>query len=82
MIHEHSLEKNNIHFERYMAMRNKCVVQSLLGKFSSCSFATTKTLANIYGISYTSVKQKLFNFKKKIGLDSGQQSVRQFIEQF
>lgn len=63
-------------------MRNKCVVQSLLGKFSSCSFATTKTLANIYGISYTSIKQNLFNFKKKIGLESGQQSVRQFIEQF
>lgn len=41
-----------------------------------------KTLANIYGISYTSIKQNLFIFKKKIGLESGQQSVRQFIEQF
>ena len=42
----------------------------------------TKTLANIYGISETSVKQKLFLFKKKIGIEREKLSLRTLINKF
>lgn len=40
----------------------------------------TKVLASIYGISEKSVKQKLFVFKAKVGIEGQKQSLRQFVE--
>src|SRR3712207_4586254 len=42
----------------------------------------TKALALIYGISEKSIKQKLFIYKKKIGIDGDKQSLRKFIDAF
>ena len=41
-----------------------------------------KVLADIYGIAEKSVKQNLFLFKKKVGLEGSSQSLRTFVEQF
>lgn len=41
-----------------------------------------KTLATIYGISEKSVKQNLFLFKKKVGIDGQNKSLREFVETF
>lgn len=43
---------------------------------------TSKTLANIYGISEKSIKQKLFVFKEKVGIKEKKISLRNFIERF
>lgn len=41
---------------------------------------TTKSLSLIYGISEKSIKQKLFLFKEKLGIDGEKFSLRDFIE--
>lgn len=41
-----------------------------------------KVLADIYGIAEKSVKQNLFLFKKKVGLEGRSQSLRTFVEQY
>lgn len=41
-----------------------------------------KALADIYGIAEKSVKQNLFLFKKKVGLEGSSQSLRTFVEQY
>ena len=41
-----------------------------------------KTLARIYCISEKSVKQNLFLFKGKLGIQQGKDSLRKFIEEF
>ena len=41
-----------------------------------------KVLAHLYGIAEKSVKQNLFLFKKKIGIDKAKESLRSFIEQY
>lgn len=41
-----------------------------------------KVLADIYGIAEKSVKQNLFLFKKKMGLEGSSLSLRTFVEQY
>lgn len=41
-----------------------------------------KTLASIYGISEKAIKQKLFLYKAKVGIEKEQYSLREFIETF
>lgn len=43
---------------------------------------TNKSLALIYGISEKSIKQKLFVFKAKLGIEGENFSLREFIENF
>ena len=42
----------------------------------------SKTLADIYGISEKSIKQKLYLYKSKVGLETTGNSLRSFIESF
>lgn len=41
-----------------------------------------KSMANIYGISEKSVKQKLYVFKKKVGIEHENISLREFVETY
>lgn len=41
-----------------------------------------KDLADIYGISEKAIKQKLFLYKSKVGIEGTKQSLREFIEAF
>lgn len=41
-----------------------------------------KDLADIYGISEKAIKQKLFLYKSKVGIEGKKQSLREFIETF
>lgn len=42
----------------------------------------SKNLASVYGINEKSIKQKLFVYKAKIGLETDPMSLRDFVEQF
>ena len=41
-----------------------------------------KTLALIYGISEKAIKQKLFLYKAKVGIEKEQKSLREFMENY
>ena len=64
--------------ESYPSLEEKDIQLMMLVKIN----LPAKSMANIYGISEKSVKQKLYVFKKKVGIDKENASLRDFILNF
>lgn len=61
--------------ESYPTLEEKDIQLMMLVKIN----LPAKSMANIYGISEKSVKQKLYVFKKKVGIDKDNISLRDFV---
>lgn len=64
--------------EKYPSLSEKDIRLFMLLRLQ----VSSKTLADIYGISEKSIKQKLYLYKSKVGLETTGNSLRSFIESF